>query len=65
MTEKYASTHIKNISNKKNLLVTLADNNYIDQAKQVFSSVYFNAGWSGLVFGVISFSWLWCRSGTI
>lgn len=32
---------------KKNLLVTLADRNYIDQAKQLFSSVYFNSGWKG------------------
>lgn len=32
---------------KKNLIVTLADKNYIDQAKQLFSSVYFNAGWNG------------------
>ncbi len=32
---------------KKNLLVTLANRNYIDQAKQLFSSVYFNAGWNG------------------
>lgn len=32
---------------KKNLLVTLADENYIDQAKQLFSSVYWNAGWKG------------------
>lgn len=32
---------------KKNLLVTLADKNYLDQAKQLFSSVYFNAGWQG------------------
>jgi len=32
---------------KKNLLVTLADKNYIDQAKQLFSSVYWNAGWDG------------------
>jgi len=32
---------------KKALLVTLADKNYIDQAKQLFSSVYFNAGWRG------------------
>ena len=30
-----------------NLLATLADKNYIDQAKQLFSSVYFNAGWKG------------------
>jgi lipopolysaccharide biosynthesis glycosyltransferase len=32
---------------KKNLLATLADKNYIDQAKQLFSSVYWNAGWKG------------------
>ena len=32
---------------RRNLLVTLADRNYIDQAKQLFSSVYFNAGWMG------------------
>ena len=32
---------------KKNLLVTLADKNYITQAKQLFSSVYWNAGWNG------------------
>ena len=34
-------------SNKKDLIVTLADANFIDQAKQLFSSVYFNAAWSG------------------
>ena len=32
---------------KKNLIVTLADANFIDQAKQLFSSVYHNAGWEG------------------
>jgi len=32
---------------KKSLLVTLADKNYIEQAKQLFSSVYWNAGWKG------------------
>ena len=32
---------------KKNLLVTLADRNFLDQAKQLFSSVYWNAGWDG------------------
>ena len=32
---------------KKNLLVTLADRNYIEQAKQLFSSAYWNAGWKG------------------
>lgn len=30
-----------------NLLITMADANYISQAKQLFSSVYFNAGWAG------------------
>jgi len=32
---------------KKSVLVTLADENYIYQAKQLFSSVYFNVGWRG------------------
>ncbi|VVB82685.1 Glycosyl transferase family 8 [uncultured archaeon] len=32
---------------KKDLIVTLADKNFIDQAKQVFSSIYWNAGWKG------------------
>ena len=32
---------------EKHLLVTLADKNYVEQAKQLFSSVYFNAGWEG------------------
>ena len=32
---------------KKNVLVTLADANYVEQAKQLFSSVYWNAGWDG------------------
>ncbi|PKN50850.1 MAG: hypothetical protein CVU43_22460 [Chloroflexi bacterium HGW-Chloroflexi-5] len=32
---------------KKDLLATLADGNYIDQARQLFSSVYWNAGWKG------------------
>lgn len=31
----------------KSLLVTLADENYLDQAKQLFSSVYFNSDWNG------------------
>ena len=31
----------------KHLLVALADINCIDQVKQLFSSVYFNAGWKG------------------
>jgi len=32
---------------KKDLIVTLADKNYIDQAKQLFSSIYWNSGWKG------------------
>ena len=35
------------MENRRNLLVTLADNNYIPQAKQLFSSAYWNGGWSG------------------
>ncbi len=31
----------------KNLLVTVADADYVPAAKQLFSSVYFNAGWKG------------------
>lgn len=32
---------------KEALLVTLADANYVEQAKQLFSSAYWNAGWKG------------------
>jgi hypothetical protein len=32
---------------KDSVIVTLADKNYVDQAKQLFSSVYWNAGWKG------------------
>jgi lipopolysaccharide biosynthesis glycosyltransferase len=35
------------MSIKQNLLVTLSDKNYLEQAKQLFSSVYWNAGWRG------------------
>jgi len=35
------------VENKKNLLVTLADKKFLPQAKQLFSSVYWNAGWDG------------------
>jgi lipopolysaccharide biosynthesis glycosyltransferase len=31
----------------KSVLVTLADKKFVNQAKQLFSSVYFNAGWKG------------------
>ncbi|MBN1389805.1 MAG: hypothetical protein JXA22_04080 [Candidatus Thermoplasmatota archaeon] len=30
-----------------NVIVTLSDSNYIDQARQLFSSIYFNSGWTG------------------
>ena len=33
--------------NKKNLLVTFADRNFIPQVKQLFSSAYYNGGWDG------------------
>ncbi|MDD5194030.1 MAG: glycosyltransferase [Candidatus Nanoarchaeia archaeon] len=32
---------------KKQVLVTLADKNYVKQAKQLFSSAYWNGGWDG------------------
>ncbi|HNQ68882.1 MAG TPA: glycosyltransferase [Bacteroidales bacterium] len=32
---------------KESLLVTLADKSFVEQAKQLFSSVYWNAGWKG------------------
>ncbi len=32
---------------KKALLVTLSDKNYVEQAKQLFSGVYWNSGWKG------------------
>lgn len=35
------------MGNKKNLIVTLADINFLQQAKQLFSSIYWNAGWKG------------------
>ncbi len=35
------------MENNKKLLVTLADQNFVEQAKQLFSSVYWNAGWQG------------------
>lgn len=35
------------MENRRNLLVTLSDRSYIQQAKQLFSSVYWNAGWEG------------------
>jgi lipopolysaccharide biosynthesis glycosyltransferase len=35
------------LRNKKYVLVTLADANFVNQAKQLFASVYFKAGWTG------------------
>jgi lipopolysaccharide biosynthesis glycosyltransferase len=32
---------------KRNLLVTLANEDYVEQAKQLFSSAYFGGGWDG------------------
>lgn len=34
-------------SNKKNLIVTLANEGYLEQAKQLFAGVFYNAGWKG------------------
>ena len=39
--------HILKHNYSDSVLVTLADKNYVKQAKQLFSSVYWNAGWSG------------------
>ncbi|HOY31111.1 MAG TPA: glycosyltransferase [Bacteroidales bacterium] len=33
------------VEGRRNLLVTLADKKYLNEAKQLFSSVYWNAGW--------------------
>lgn len=41
------NTKTYKMAQRKNLLVTLADKNYVSQAKQLFSSVYWNAGWEG------------------
>lgn len=38
---------MENRKYKNNVLVTLADAKFLDQAKQVFSSVYHKAGWDG------------------
>lgn len=35
------------INDKKNLIITVSDANFVKQAKQLFSSVYFNSGWEG------------------
>jgi len=38
---------MKGVKIKDHLLITLADKNFIDQAKQLFSCAHFNAGWRG------------------
>lgn len=38
---------LKKHNMSKSLLVTLADTRYINQAKQLFASIYFNAVWDG------------------
>lgn len=47
------------------VLVTLADGNYVEQAKQLFSSVYWNAGWQGdyllLAVGITEADSMWFR----
>jgi hypothetical protein len=32
---------------RDSLIVTIADIKYLDAAKQLFSSIYWNAGWKG------------------
>ncbi len=53
----------------KNLLVTLADKEYINQAKQLFSSAYWKAGWKGdymlLSFGIPEEKLLWFKKKNI
>ena len=50
---------------KKDLLVTLADGNYVDQARQLFSGVYWNAGWKGdymlLAYNILQKDLRWFR----
>ncbi|MFA5323665.1 MAG: glycosyltransferase, partial [Smithella sp.] len=51
---------------KRDLLVTLADGNYIEQAKQLFSSVYWKAGWKGdymlLAYNIPERDLIWFRN---
>ena len=35
------------MESKRDLIVTLADSKFLPQVKQLFSSVYWNAGWKG------------------
>ncbi|HTR81125.1 MAG TPA: glycosyltransferase [Bacteroidota bacterium] len=52
-------------SGKRDLIVTLAGKDYVDQAKQIFSSVYWNSGWDGdyllLAHDIPEESLLWFR----
>ncbi|MEQ9619228.1 MAG: Stf0 family sulfotransferase [Deltaproteobacteria bacterium] len=45
--EPVKDVSVKKGRQKKHVLVTLATRNYIDMAKQLFSSAYFNGGWDG------------------
>jgi glycosyltransferase involved in cell wall biosynthesis len=42
----YRPMHNK-INKTNNLIVTISDQNYVQQAKQLFSSIYHNSGWRG------------------
>ena len=50
---------------KKNLIVTMADANFVNQAKQLFSSVFFNAAWPGdyllLAYGLLEKDLNWFK----
>ena len=46
MNKKYINPKVQRLHNNS-VLVTLANREYIDQAKQLFSSAYWNAGWQG------------------
>ncbi len=45
--EPVSDRDLKRGQRKNHVLVTLATRDYIDKAKQVFSSAYFNGGWDG------------------
>jgi hypothetical protein len=44
--EIFAQLHKSN-EYKKDVIVTIGNEKFVDQAKQLFSSVYFNSGWKG------------------
>jgi lipopolysaccharide biosynthesis glycosyltransferase len=46
MNKKYINQKIQRLNNNS-VLVTLANKEYLQQAKQLFSSAYWNAGWCG------------------